>query len=116
YMAGRPCTLRPSGRHWPSPASGWATSGVIGAGGGSAVTVGTLALGAAGVVGRVGWAAPPAIWARSTGLTVPPFLGWWWVYQKFSTSLTSHRKWWLRNHSTDRMLKASLPGPVRARA
>ena len=56
-MAGTPCTSRPSGRHWPSPANGWATSGVIGAGGGSAVTVG--AAGAAGVAGRVEGRATP---------------------------------------------------------
>jgi hypothetical protein len=35
----------------------------------------------------------PAIWACRAGLTVPPFLGWWWLYQKFSTSSTAHRKW-----------------------
>ena len=78
------------------PASGSATSGVIGAG------AGRTAGGPRAVAVPAPVAVPVPIRRCATrrlrpgdlglqapGSRVPPFFGWWWVYQKFSTSLTS---------------------------
>ena len=86
--------------------------GAMGAGGGRCLTTGA----AAAVTG--GWDDPAGrsgrVGAVSASFGVPPFLGLWWVYQKFSTSFTSHRPWWSLTHSTERTPKGVLPGTASA--
>src|ERR1700722_2775722 len=91
-MAGRPSTVRPTGDHWPSPATGGLANGTMAAGVGrcgTAVTTGA----AAGTT--FGLRMVPA--AR-----VPPTFGWWWEYHSFSAQTTMGAPPCPRNHSAAR--------------
>src|SRR5713101_4588361 len=110
-MAGIPFTGWPSGCHSPSPGSGLWTIGTIGSGAGRCLRLGAVVAqpSAEGGFPSVGWVGP----ARGT-LGAPPFLGLWWLYQKFSKSLTSQRRWLSLSHSTERTPRDWLLGLVTA--
>src|SRR5713101_6026371 len=111
YMAGIPLTAWPSGCHSPSPGSGCWTIGTIAGGGGRCLRLGAVVAQPRGFPSGPGpgWVGP----ARGT-LGAPPFLGLWWLYQKFSMSLTSQRRWLSLSHSTERTPRDWLLGLVTA--
>src|SRR5664279_3942196 len=90
-MAGIPPTVRPIGRHCPSPGVGFETKGVMAAGTGRrAGPEATVVL-----VFRVGTGMAPA-----TGF--PPLGGACQVYQVFSAQVTTPPPPWSRTHSVSR--------------
>ena len=98
--------MRPTGDHWPSPATGGLAKGTIGAGGGRCGTVATTGV----VVGTVfGLRMVPA--ARA-----PPTFGWWWEYHSFSAQLTMEAPPCSRNHSAGSRAHRAAQGRVGERA
>src|SRR5580692_10800329 len=90
-MADSPPTVRPIGRHWPSPGVGVATKGVMAAGAGR-------------WAGPEGWVV--VVLRSGAGMAplagFPPLGGACQVYQVFSAQVTTPPPPWSRTHSVSR--------------